>query len=466
MATEVVMPRLSDTMDAGTIARWLKHEGDEIKRGDIIAEIETDKANMELEAFSGGVLAQIYVQEGQSANLGQPIAVIAATQEEAEKLRGSARQPAQQVEPADRIEESHASGRAEDPQPAPARREETTPNGQGPGEQPPPAQTPPAAAQQSTAASTPDPMGRVKASPLARRMAEEHGIDLQRVSGTGPGGRITKDDIQKHLVGRPLPSGTPEAPVPAGRVEPEGAPQPAAARAEAPAGDVRGSQPVDMSRMQTTIARRLTEARFTAPDFLLTAELDMTEARALLTGIAGVEGAPRVGPNDLLIKAAALALVQHREANAGWENDRIVRYNRINIGNAVATPGGGLIVPVIRDADTKTLGQIAAESKALIEKARNSKLAPAEREGGTFTVSNLGMFGIDQFTSILNPPEACSLAVGAIVAKPVVIDGEVAVRERMRVTLTCDHRVINGAEGADFLRTLRRFIEHPMLMVL
>jgi pyruvate dehydrogenase E2 component (dihydrolipoamide acetyltransferase) len=456
------MPRLSDTMDAGTIAKWLKHEGDEIKRGDILAEIETDKSNMELEAFSAGVLAQIYVQEGQSANLGQPIAMIAANQEEAQKLRGGSPQPAQQAEPA---------AHAEDSQPAPPAREEATPNGQGPDsvgtaaqgptEQAPPAQGVPAAPEQASGTYVPAPEGRVKASPLARRMAEEHGIDLQEVQGTGPGGRITKDDIQAYL-----------KQVGARRVEreeaPPAAPAPAATAAAAPAptGDIRGSQPVEMTRMQTTIARRLTQARFTAPDFLLTAEFDMTEARSLITTIAGTEGAPKVGPNDLLIKAVALALIQHREANAGWENDRIVRYARINVGNAVATPGGGLIVPVIRDADRKTLGQIAAESKTLIEKARTNKLAPAEREGGTFTVSNLGMFGIDQFTSILNPPEACSLAVGAIVAKPVVVDGEITVRERMRVTLTCDHRVINGAEGADFLRTLRRFVEHPMLMVL
>jgi pyruvate dehydrogenase E2 component (dihydrolipoamide acetyltransferase) len=457
MATEVVMPRLSDTMDAGTIARWLKHEGDEIKRGDILAEIETDKSNMELEAFSAGVLAQIYVQEGQSANLGQPIAVIAANAEEAQTLRSGSAPPA--VAPVPPRPGAEPAARAEESQPAPAAREEAMPNGQGPAEQPPPSQGPPAAAEQAAGSQAPAPGGRVKASPLARRMAEEHGIDLQQVSGTGPGGRITKDDIQAYL----RQAG-------AARVEQEEAPTAAQAPAEvplpAPAGDVRGSQPVEMTRMQTTIARRLTEARFTAPDFLLTAEFDMTEARALLATIGGIDGAPRVGPNDLIIKAAALALTRHREANAGWEKDRIVRYSRINVGNAVATPGGGLIVPVIRDADKKTLGQIAAESKTLIERARANKLAPAEREGGTFTVSNLGMFGIDQFTSILNPPEACSLAVGAIEAKPVVVDSEIVVRERMRVTLTCDHRVINGAEGADFLRTLRRFIERPMLMVL
>jgi pyruvate dehydrogenase E2 component (dihydrolipoamide acetyltransferase) len=221
-----------------------------------------------------------------------------------------------------------------------------------------------------------------------------------------------------------------------------------------------------MTRMKQTIARRLTEARFGAPDFLLTAEYDMTEARAFVKSITSIEGAPKVGPNDLLIRAVALALTQHPDANAGWENGTAVRYGRINVGVAVATPGGGLVVPVINDANSKTLGQIAAESKGLIEKARNNRLAPNEYENGTFTISNLGMYGIDQFTSILNPPEACSLAVGAITRKPVVSGNDVVIRDRMRVTLTCDHRVINGAEGADFLKTLRRYLENPMLTVL
>src|SRR5947209_3951289 len=330
MATEVVMPRLSDTMDSGTIARWLKQEGDEITRGDILAEIETNKSNMELEAFSGGVLAQIYVQEGQSANLGQPIAVIAANQEEAQKLRSGSAQPSERAEPAVRVDDS---------QPAPASREEATPNGQGPAEAP--AQSPAAAPEQEATTEAPAPTGRIKASPLARRMAEEHGINLHAVSGSGPGGRITKEDIQAHL----------KQAATTGRVEPAPAPESAGISAPAQAGDARGSQPIDMTRMQTTIARRLTEARFSAPDFLLTAELDMTEARALLATIASTEGAPKVGPNDLLIRAVASALTQHREANAGWEQDRIVRYPRINLGNAVATPGGGLIVPVIRDAE-------------------------------------------------------------------------------------------------------------------
>jgi pyruvate dehydrogenase E2 component (dihydrolipoamide acetyltransferase) len=220
-----------------------------------------------------------------------------------------------------------------------------------------------------------------------------------------------------------------------------------------------------MSRMQGTIARRMTAAKFSAPEFVLTAEFDMTEARKLLRTISGEADAPKVGPNDLLIKAVAGALRQHPEVNSGWEDDGIVNYGRVNVGNAVAITGG-LVVPVIQDADSKTLGQIASESKDLIERARANKLAPAEYEGGTFSISNLGMYGIDQFTPIINVPEACIMGIGAITPTPVVVDGEVVVRDRMKVTLSCDHRVVNGAQGAEFLRTLRRLVENPLLSVL
>lgn len=438
-------------MDSGTISRWLKQEGDAVKRGEIIAEIETDKSNMELEAYDTGILARIIVHDGESANLGQPIALIAANQEEAASLKGGGDGTADTEPPAGTATNAQAQGVSRPAQEPPARDTltETQPvaqssggNGQAPG--------------QDVEVATPG--GRIKASPLARRLAAERGIDLRRVAGTGPGGRIVKDDVESFV---PADGGA--APPVAAGVE---------TTAERPAppviagGGTRDGRSVELSRMQATIARRLTEARFTAPDFLLTAEIDMTQARALVSTLAGVEDAPKVGPNDLLIRAAALALGANRNVNAGWENGTIVRYGRINIGNAVATPGGGLVVPVIGDADRKSLGQIATESKALIERARAGKLAPNEYEGGTFTISNLGMYGIDQFTSILNPPEACSLAVGAMVAKPVVDGGEVVIRERMRVTLTCDHRVVNGAEGAEFLRSLRRYLENPMLALL
>jgi pyruvate dehydrogenase E2 component (dihydrolipoamide acetyltransferase) len=403
---------------------------------------------MELEAYANGVLARIMVKEGESADLGQPIALIAADADEAAKLKDGTGpvdgEPAQNV--ASRAQSDGVPQPAQD-QPTAETVTESQPLEASAGDgREPRGDIPP----QSAAGD-----GRLRASPLAKRLASENSVQLSEVRGTGPGGRITKQDVESFV-----------------RSGGESRPSTSAGSApshQAPAvtgGGAREGTPVDMSRMQQTIARRLTQARFTAPDFLLTSEIDMTQVRAALKSVAELDDAPKIGPNDVLIKAAATALSQHREINAGWEGDGILRYGRINIGNAVATANGGLIVPVIADADRKTLREISLESKALIDKARNNKLHPKEYEGGTFTISNLGMFGIDQFTSILNPPEACSLAVGAIVAKPVVVDGQVTVRDRMRVTLTCDHRVVNGAEGAQFLRTLRRLLEHPMLALM
>lgn len=436
MASEVVMPRLSDTMDSGTIARWLKHEGDEVKRGEIIAEIETDKANMELESYSSGILAKIIVQEGESVGLGEPIAMIAASADEAREMSQSGTPAA--------VASANAT---------------SAPTGT-PATESAPAASPPEHSVSGNGAEPGgvDAGGRIKVSPLARRLAQENGIDLARLTGTGPGGRITKDDVQAFVKGGDVaPAAAPETPAVAEQPQPE-APAPAAAKG-------RQGTRAEMSRMQRTIARRMTAAKFSAPEFVLTAEYDMTEARTLLSAIAGVAEAPKVGPNDLLIKAVATALRQHPEVNSGWEDDGVVNYGHVNVGNAVAIPGG-LVVPVIQNADTKTLGQIAVESKALIEKARANKLAPAEYEDGTFTISNLGMFGIDQFTPIINVPEACIMGVGAITPSAVVIDGEVVVRDRMKVTLSCDHRVVNGAQGAEFLRTLRRLLENPLLSVL
>lgn len=430
------MPRLSDTMDSGTVGKWLKSEGDEVKKGETIAEIETDKANMEMESYANGILARIMVKEGESAALGAPIAIIAADEAEAKKLAENA--------------PSATGTQTEQPEP-PGQLDQVPPEQVGPPAKP------------QIGLTTPNE--RLKASPLARRLAQEHDINLEDVAGTGPNGRITKEDVQSFLkqaapigqIGQPQPA----APAPS-------QPQPQAqhqTRQEAPSGEGRASQRVEMSRMQQTIARRMTEAKFSAPEFYLTSEIDMTEARSLLKTVAGTEGAPKVGPNDLLIKAAALALRKHPEVNSGWERDGIVRFNRVNVGNAVALPGG-LVVPVIQDADKKSLGEIAREAKELIDKARTGKLAPSEYEYGTFTISNLGMFGIEQFTAVLNPPEACILAVGAIESKPVVVGGEVTIRSRMHVTMTCDHRVVNGAVGAEFLRTLRGLLEHPMLTLL
>lgn len=437
MVSEVVMPRLSDTMDSGTVARWLKHEGDEVKRGDIIAEIETDKANMELEAYATGILARIIVSEGQSVGLGEPIAMIAANAEEARTLKqDSGGSAAAATEDPSTDAEPQSS-------PVMSTQQRSSTNG--------------------TAPNGAEPGGRVKASPLARRLAQESGIDLKQLTGTGPGGRITKEDVQAFVKqAGPATTARPQAP---GTIEPAPPTGVQAAPAAPLASGLRQGTRVEMSRMQSTIARRMAAAKFSAPEFVLTAEYDMTEARNLLRTIAGVADAPKVGPNDLLIKAIAAALRQHPEVNAGWEDDGIISYGRVNIGNAVAIPGG-LIVPVLQDADVKSLGQIATESKALIERARANKLAPAEYEGGTFSISNLGMFGIDQFTPIINVPEACIMGVGAMTPTPVVVDGAVVVRDRMKVTLSCDHRVVNGAQGAEFLRTLRRLVENPLLSML
>ncbi|MGI8968924.1 MAG: dihydrolipoamide acetyltransferase family protein [Chloroflexota bacterium] len=451
MATDVVMPRLSDTMDSGTVAKWLKQVGDQVKRGDIIAEIETDKANMELESYSNGVLARIIVPEGKSAALGEPIAVIAASADEAKTLQSDAGTG----------EDGSATGlsppikKSDDKavqEPA------TSPNGRqiaGADAQDQPDQGPPAAPQLGGM----EPEERIKASPLARRLAQEHDIDLRSVDGTGPNGRITKEDVQNQLRLTVPAAGARE------QQAPTAAPESEETHAPVSGEGLRGAQPVEMTRMQRTIARRMSEARFSAPDFVLTAEIDMTEARTLLHSLVSVEGAPRIGSNDLLIKAIAMSLGQHPEVNSGWENDGIARYTRINVGFAVAI-SGGLVVPVIRDTAHKTLGQISAEAKELIQRARGGKLAPADYEGGTFSISNLGMYGIDQFTAIINAPEACILGVGEIIMKPVVVDGEVTVRDRMRITLSCDHRVVNGAQGAEFLQTVRRLLEHPLLALL
>ena len=434
MATEIVMPRLSDTMETGTIAKWLKQEGDAVKRGETIAEIETDKANMDLESYASGILASISVKEGESAGVGEPIAVVAADETEAKTLQGS-------------------NGKTPQQRPEPAREAQR--------DQTPPSQGPPAAPQGDGRV---EPEERVKASPLARRLAQEHGLELANVAGTGPGGRITKEDVESFLkqvapIGGLQEQASPQPVAPTPQPRPQPAAQPASAAG------MREPQPVEMSRMQHTIARRMTEARFSIPEFVLTAEYDLTEARSLLKQISSTEGAPKVGPNDLLIKAVATALRQHPEVNAGWENDTMVRYGRINVGFAVALPDG-LVVPVLKDADKKSLGEISIEAKDLRDRARSGKLPPGDYEGGTFTISNLGMYGIDQFTPVINPPEACIMGVGGIVQKPVVVDGQSMVRDRLRVTLSCDHRVVYGAQGAEFLQTLRGFLENPMLVLI
>jgi pyruvate dehydrogenase E2 component (dihydrolipoamide acetyltransferase) len=449
MAKELVMPRLSDTMESGTIGKWHKKVGDQIKRGEVVAEIETDTPNMDMEAFSDGIMARILVGEGETAALGQIIAIVAKDAAEAEKLQSEG--------------DTSAGNGASAPQSAIATPQaatpisEETPN-QAPAETAAPPELSAGAEPQGSPQSASN--GRVKASPLARRVAQEHGLDLARISGTGPGGRITRDDVESFRKQGGAAAQPAEQPQAVATYTP---PQPL--ETGAPPAPGRDPRPVEMTRMQQTIARRMSEARFTKPEFVLTVDVDMTEARALLQSLKSVEGAPKVGPNDLLIKASALALAQHPEVNAGWENNSIVRYGNVNIANAVAIPGG-LVAPVIRNADRKGLGQVAHDSKDLTQRALNGKLAPNEYEDGTFTISNLGMYGIEQFTPIINAPAAAIMGVGTMEPRPVVIDGEIVVRQRMKLSVAFDHRIVNGAEGAQFLQTLVRLLEHPVLALL
>ncbi|HZU68303.1 MAG TPA: pyruvate dehydrogenase complex dihydrolipoamide acetyltransferase [Ktedonobacteraceae bacterium] len=428
---EITMPRLSDTMQEGTIARWLKKPGDKVNKGDILGEIETDKATMDLEAYDAGVLEQILVQEGETASIGQPIAIIGTG-------TAAAAQP-QQEQPA----RAAAASDEQTAQPAP------------PVSSAPPAA--PAASAQREAA--PAGNGAVKASPLARRMAEEYGLDLSQIHGTGPGGRIVRDDIldfrEEH---QPAVAQAPQQ-APAAAPAPAPATQPAPTTAPAIPPD---AEVVKLTRVQQLIAKRLTESKQTIPHYYISSEVDMTDLLAMrqtLNASAGEEG-EKITVNDLIMKAAALALEKFPEVNSTLKDDSFIRYKHINIGMAVDAPTG-LVVPVIRDTNIKGVRSIARESKALIAKARNNKLAPADLEGGTFSVSNLGMMDTSTFIAVINPPQAAILAVAAARKQFVPIDGQPVIRDMMTMTLSADHRIISGATVARFLQEVKRLLQNP-----
>ncbi len=423
--SEVNMPRLSDTMEEGTIARWLKSPGDEIKKGDILAEIETDKATMDLEAYEAGTLQQILVQEGETVPIGQAVALIGS---------GAAAQPAAQPAPATAKTGADGAGAA------PAAPVESPPKAETSAQSPPPAESGQGEA--------------VKASPLARRMAEEHNIDLSQMQGTGPGGRIVRDDIEDALEKR----GAPAAPAP----QPSAPPQPAPAAAAPPSAPPPDAELVKLSRVQLLIARRLTESKQTIPHFYVSSEVDMTDALAMrqtLNADVGEDGV-KVTVNDLIVKACALALEKFPEVNSSLKDDHFVRYKHINIGMAVDAPTG-LVVPVIRDTNTKGVRSIAREAKALIAKARANKLAPADLEGGTFSVSNLGMMDASNFIAVINPPQAAILAVAATRKQFVPVDGQPVIRDLMTVTMSTDHRILSGAAVARFLQEVKRLLQNP-----
>jgi pyruvate dehydrogenase E2 component (dihydrolipoamide acetyltransferase) len=428
VADEVKLPRLGQGMESGTIVKWLKSEGERVEKGEPLYELDTDKVTQEVEADASGVLLKIAVAEGE-VPVGETIAFIGEEGEQTPERsdNGSA---AQEVD--------------EDPQeegsPGPAREEErergrkAESRGSGAAEQIAEARRRPQA-----------DGGRVKASPLARRIARERGIELSALSGTGPDGRIVAEDVERSDVGA-APAAAPAAGAPA---------------APPPSGEVEVEQ---LSSVRRTIARRLTEA-WQAPAFQISMSADMTRAKALHARHAEKAGdGPKVTLTDVLTKASAAALMRHRAVNARFTGEAIERYPSADIGLAVAIPEG-LVVPVIRGCDRRTIAELASARADLVDRARGGKLKQEDLDGGTFTISNLGMFGVEQFVAVLNPPQAAILAVGAVEDRPVAQDGELVVRPLMTMTLTCDHRALDGATASDFLRTVKSFLEEPGLML-
>ena len=439
MATKVIMPKLSPTMEEGQIARWLKKEGDKVAMGEPLAEIDTDKATMEMQALTEGVLRKIIIGEGQSAPLGQPIAIIGAADEDISSLlseaSAAAPAPAQQQAPPPEKQ----------PEPAPA-----------PAAQPAPPQAKAAAAASTSngrqTASAAASSGRLIVSPLAARMAAESGLDLRSVQGSGPNGRIIKKDVEAAL-SQPKPAPAPQRyprPVEPGQPVPAGAPS---AYRDEPASQIR-----------QTIAKRLVTSLGPVPHFFLTTDIEMDRAAEMRRGINELDPDLKISINDIVIKVTAAALMQHPEVNASFQEKFVRYYEHVDIGVAVAIEDG-LITPVVRAADQKSLSQIAAEVRELAERARSKRLKPEEYTGATFSISNLGMFGIDEFTAVINPPEGAILAVGAMTPKPVVRNNEIVIRQIMRVTMSCDHRVIDGATGAKFLQTFKKILENPLYLV-
>jgi len=437
MAVDVIMPRLSDSMEEGTVLRWLKSVGDEVKRGEELVEIETDKANMTYESSEEGVLLEILADEGATLPIGEPIARIG--------------------EPG----EAGANGGAPKPKEAEAPAQESP----APGEKAPAAQESPAPASQQTAAPRPAPApsadgdGRVKASPVARRMARELNVELERLEGSGPGGRIVKADVEAAAHGAPAPAAAPAA-----------APAPRAAAAAPPPETAKGeAEIVEPNRMQSTIARRMAESKATVPHFYLSMEIDMTESVKLRARLKEIAREDETVPtfNDMVVKACARALREFPRANGAYRDGRIELYPRVNVGIAVAGQDT-LVVPTVFDADSKSLGEIAGRARELAAKVRDGTITPPELSGGTFTVSNLGMYGITNFSAVINPPQAAILAIGTLEPKAVVDPDtrRVGVRDMMGVTLACDHRILYGADGAQFLGRVRELLEQPLALAL
>lgn len=446
MATQVIMPKLSPTMEEGQLSRWLKKEGDKVSMGEPLAEIDTDKATMEMQALANGVLRKIIIKEGESAPLGQMIAVIGEPDEDISALlEGSAAPPKAAAEPEPKEEPSAAAAsppEKPEQQPKPAAKPTETSSPAGNGSTPAPV------------ASTSD---RLIVSPLAARMAAEAGVDLRTLNGSGPGGRIVKRDIEAAInQGQPAAAAV-AATQAAGAVVKFPGRQPAANEA---------SPYVDepITEIRRIIAKRLVTSLGPIPHFFLTTEIEMDRAAEMRRNINELDPELKLSINDVIIKVAAAALISHPQVNASFQEKTVRYYQRADIGVAVAIEDG-LITPVIRSADQKSLSEIAREVRDLAERARKRKLKPEEYTGASFSISNLGMFGIDEFTAVINPPEGAILAVGAMTPKPVVRADQIVVRQIMRVTMSCDHRVIDGATGAKFLQTFKKMMENPLYLL-
>jgi pyruvate dehydrogenase E2 component (dihydrolipoamide acetyltransferase) len=458
---EVTMPRLSDTMEEGTIAAWLKQPGEQVKKGDVIAQIETDKATMDLTAFEAGTLQEILAPEGTTVAIGKPVARIGSGSASPAKATAPREEATvAEREPSPEPGQADTSVEAAPPPPdAPA-----TPQAQ---EKPPPPDAPatPQAQEKPVAnggAASAAPDGKVRASPMARHIAAEHGLDLSGVEGSGPQGRVIRADVEAALSAKPKPSDGADTAKVNGQ-----APADAEPRTDGRQTIADGDQRVPLSQMRRTIARRMAESTRTVPHFYLTTTVDATELAALRQQInqQTAEAGIKISVNDMIVKGVALAIRKVPEVNVSFAEDSLVHHSHVHIGIAVATERG-LIVPVVRDVDQKSVGHIAREVRDLAERANAGKLQPNEYAGGTFTVSNLGMFGVEQFNAVINPPEAAILAVGAITREPAEHEGQIVLRERMKLTLSVDHRALDGALGARYLQALKALLEKPMLLLI
>jgi pyruvate dehydrogenase E2 component (dihydrolipoamide acetyltransferase) len=424
---EIIMPKMGDAMTEGKVVRWYKKAGDAVKKGEPVLEIETDKVNLDLEAEQDGTLGDVVAEAGKMVEVGGVLAtILGAGEKAAPKKEAAVEEPAparRSIDKKDSIKKS--TGEYAEAIDMKAPRVDRT----------------------AAASNAPQPSGdngRRRSSPLARKMARELGVSIEQVQGSGPGGRIVANDIKNF---KPAAA----------------APQKAKAPSLPPMQQLETKE-IPLTAMRRTIAKRLAESTGPIPHFYLTAEYDVTNLLSLREQVNEIEGI-KTSVNDFIVRAAALALRHHPNVNASWGDDAITQHGEIHVGIAVSTPEG-LITPVVRNADSKSVTDISNEVRTLADKAKNRKLTPNDYQGSTFTISNLGAWGIDQFTAIINPPNVAILAIGAASAQPVVIDRQIVIRDRMKVTMSCDHRVVDGALGAEYLRTLRSYIEQPVRLVL